>query len=312
VDKDTVLYIVNTGDNANPSTAFLVYDNSGTLAGSTMLSIGAKSGWTGRISDLLPSLQAIDGYVVVDTHGDIFASSSDTLVGMQSSQRGDAAIVIAQRDSDLIRSGYAVHVAIGGGYTTRLSLVNPAATQQQLQLTLNGATVERSIPAFGRLDESLAQMFSISGAALVTGSLKLQASGGPGVSGYVEIAAANGLVQTTTAIAREAQPRLMFSHIAQGGAYFTGLALLNTDAAAATVTIEVNSPSGTLLASKSVTLQAGERMVGLLNELFPNIQNQMGGFVRVVSTMPIYGLQIFGSLDQRSGSFLTNIPAGAF
>jgi hypothetical protein len=231
---------------------------------------------------------------------------------MQSYQRGDAAIVIGQPESELVRNGYAVHVVIGGGYTTRLKLVNPFPVQQELQLTLNGTTVQRTIPGYGRLDESLAQMFNISGGNQTTGYLKLQTPDTPGVSGYIDIAASEGLVRTTTAIAREAQPRLMFSHIAQGGGYFTGLALLNSEAEMATVTIEIHSPNGTTLASKVVTLQAGERMIGLLRELFPNIENQLGGFIRVVSTLPIYGLQIFGSVDPGSGNFLTNIPAGTF
>jgi hypothetical protein len=312
VDKDTILYIVNTGDQPVPATAVVMYDNNGILAGSTTLSLAAKSGWNGRITDLLPALQGIDGYVVVDSQGAVFAGSSETLVGMQNYLRGDAAIVLGQADSELVRTGYAVHVAIGGGYATRLSLVNPASVEQQLQLTMNGTTVQRRIPGFGRLDESLAQIFNISAGGLTTGHLKLQTSGGPGVSGYVEITAADGFVRTTTAIARDAQTRLMFSHIAQGGGYFTGLALLNTGAASATATIEVHSPNGATLASKVVTLQAGERLIGLLSELFPNIGTQLGGFVRVDSTQPIHGLQIFGGLDQRSGSFLTNIPAGTF
>jgi hypothetical protein len=314
VDKDTTLYIVNTGDRANPETAVLVYNNSGTLAGSTTVSIPARGGWSGRIADLVPSLAAVDGYVVVDTHGSLFASSGGTLVGMQSYQRGDAAIVLGQRESELVRTGYAVHAVTGGGYTTRLSLVNPAAVEQQLRLTLNGATVQRTIPAYGRLDESIAQMFNISGNSTTSGSLKVETvdPDGTGVSGYAEIAASEGLVRTTTPIANEPQRKLMFSHIAQGGSYFTGLALLNTEASAATVTIEVSSSNGTVLGSKVVTLQSGERLIGLLSELFPSLGTQMGGFVRVVSSGPIHGLQIFGSLDPRSANFLTNVPPGAF
>jgi hypothetical protein len=312
VDKDTTLHIVNTGDFAVPTTAVLAYDNTGALVGTATLSIGGKAGWTGRIVDLLPSLQSFSGYVLVDTQGAIFATSSDTLVGMQSNQRGDAAIVIGQEDFQLVRSGYAVHVVVGGGYTTSLKLVNPAAVPQQLQLTLNGTTVQRTIPALGRLDESLAQMFNISGNSLTSGYLKLQTSDTPGVGGYVEISISDGLARTTTPIASDAERQLIFSHVAQGGGYYTGLALLNAEAAAATVTIEVDSPNGTPLASKVVTLQSGERMVGQLSELFPNIGTQLGGFVRVVSTLPIYGLEIFGSVDLRSGSFMMNIPAGTF
>src|SRR6185503_8742860 len=84
VDKDTTLYIVNTGDRANPETAVLVYDNNGTLVGNTTVSLAAKGGWSGHVADLLPSLQSLDGYVVVDAQGSLFATSAGTLVGMQS------------------------------------------------------------------------------------------------------------------------------------------------------------------------------------------------------------------------------------
>jgi hypothetical protein len=192
--------------------------------------------------------------------------------------------------------------------------VNSAAAQQQVQLTLNGATVQRSIPAFGRLDESLAQTFNLSSTNVTTGYLKVETSSdAPGVSGYVEIAVGGGLMRTTTPITGEAQTRLVFSDVAQGGGYFTGLALLNSGSASATVTIEVDAADGTSVASpKQVTLGAGQRLVGLVSELFPNLQTQLGGFVRVTSTTPIYGLQIIGTSDPRLGSFLTNIPGEAF
>ncbi len=312
VDKDTILHVVNTGDNSISSTAVLLYDNNGALSNRAALSLGAKAGWSGHIADLLPSSQSFDGYVVVDTLSGAFATPSETLVGMQSHQGGDAAIVLAQRDSETVQTGYAVHVVTGGGYTSRLTLVNAASIQQQLQLTLNGTTVQRTIPAFGRLDESLADMFNLSSANISTGYLKVEApSNAPGVSGFVEIAVAGGLMRTTTPVAGEAQTRLVFSDIAQGGGYFTGLALLNAGATAS-VTIEVDSADGTTLASKTVTLGTNQRLVGLINELFPTLQNQMGGFVRVTSTTPIYGLQIIGITDQRLGSFLTNIPGEAF
>jgi hypothetical protein len=156
-------------------------------------------------------------------------------------------------------------------------------------------------------------MFNLSDTKMTTGYLKVETSSdAPGVSGYVEISAGGGLMRTTTPITGEAQTRLVFSDVAQGGGYFTGLALLNSGSGSATVTIEVHAADGTSAASKQVTLGAGERLVGLVSELFPNLQTQLGGFVRVSSTTPIYGLQIIGISDPRLGSFLTNIPGEAF
>ena len=206
----------------------------------------------------------------------------------------------ASRDSELVRSGYAVHVAIGGGYTTRLTLVNPASAQQQLQLTLNGTTVQRTIPANGRLDESLAEMFNIS-----------SGNSDDGISEAANIRCTrrqwicrNFRLRRTCADnnpdrTRSSAPADVFSHRARRRLFYRPRSSEHR-AAAATVTIEVDSPTGAILASKVVTLQGGERLIGLLSELFPNIQNQMGGFVRVNSTLPIYGLR---DIWQRRSAF---------
>ena len=124
VDKDTVLYIVNSGDNAAPAVAVFVYDNNGGLAGSTTLAIGAKAGWSGRVTDLFPTLQAIDGYVVLDTQSSLFSASSDTLVGMQSYERGDEAIVLGQPDFELVRDLETRHFAFYLDKLIRAKLVH--------------------------------------------------------------------------------------------------------------------------------------------------------------------------------------------
>jgi hypothetical protein len=227
------------------------------------------------------------------------------------SQGGDSAIVMALDDFARMRTGYAVHIASGGGYTSRLKLVNSDFVQEQLQLTFNGANVQRTIPARGRLDESLDQMFGLTGGSLTTGYLSFQTlTNTAGVEGFVEVAASQGLVLTAETIAGEAEMTMVFSQVAQGGGYWTGLALLNTEQARSLVTIELVSAAGTAVASTVVTLQAREFLVRLLGELFPGVQNQLGGSVRIAATSPIYGLQLFGTAGPGGGNFLANIPPG--
>jgi hypothetical protein len=151
-------------------------------------------------------------------------------------------------------------------------------------------------------------MFSLSAASLTTGYLSLQVSGSTsGVTGFVEIAAAGGLL-TSEPISGQSRTDLLFSHIAQGSGYFTGLALLNPGTTTSSVTIEVDSPAGAVVASKVVTIGPQQRLVGLISELFPGIQNQLGGAVHVTATQGIYGLQIFGTAGPGGGNFLANIP----
>jgi hypothetical protein len=53
------------------------------------------------------------------------------------------------------------------------------------------------------------------------------------------------------------------------------------------------------------------RIAGRYDERFRHWSDGSWG-VQVDSTLPIYGLQIIGSLDRPSGNFLANIPAGIF
>src|SRR5439155_24669263 len=135
-------------------------------------------------------------------------------------QVSDGAIEPAPSDSDAIRTGYAVHVAIGGGYASRLKLVNHESVDQQVQVTFNGTGILRTIHPNGRLDESLAQMFHITGSGITSGYLSVQTlMDTAGVNGFVEIAGSDGRVLTTAPISGEGQIQMVFSHVAQGSGY---------------------------------------------------------------------------------------------
>jgi hypothetical protein len=117
---------VNIGNQTIRTTGVSVYDNNGNLRGSTIASIDAHGGWSGSITDLLPSLDAIEGYAIIDTAAGPFPSPYQAMVGISYSHGGDNAIVPALDDFARIRSGYAVLVASGGEYSSRLELTNPA------------------------------------------------------------------------------------------------------------------------------------------------------------------------------------------
>src|SRR5207245_11260847 len=117
------------------------------------ITIDPHAGWSGSIRDLLPSLTAVDGHAVVDNSGNPFETPYEALVGMATYSKGaDAAVVPALDAFARFRTGYAIHIP-SAGYPCRLKLVNLDAVQQQLQLTLNGVHIQRTIPPRGRLDE---------------------------------------------------------------------------------------------------------------------------------------------------------------
>jgi hypothetical protein len=220
--------------------------------------------------------------------------------------------VLSQDEASSAAALYAVHVASGGGYASRLKLINWSPISQQIQLTFNGKTVTRTIPVHGRLDESIDQLFTLAPNANVTDSLKLQTTSSiPGVTGFVEISAAGGRLLTAEYFSHEAEIQHVFSHVAQGLGYFTGLVLYNPEASAATATIEVLSTTGATLSSNAVTIGPNQRVVGLLSDFAPGISNQFGGLVRVTSTGAIYTFEVVSGLEQGS-NFIANIPVSIY
>src|SRR6185436_1698158 len=97
----------------------------------------------------------------------------------------------------------------------------------------------------------------------------------------------------------------IFSHIAQGDGYYSGLALLNVGSNPANVTVEAFSPEGTLISSTTVPLQGSETKARLLSEILDSVSNRLGGYVRVRSTDAVVALQLFGSSD--STRFLAQV-----
>src|SRR5262249_55894069 len=156
-----------------------------------------------------------------------------------------------------------------------------------LQLTFNGTTtVERTVPANGRLDETLDQMFNLSSATLQSGFVSFQASANTnGMIGFLEVAGANGTLLTAEPLFSESEVQQTFSQVAQGAGFFTGMAILNADpVVSANVTIDLDAVDGSRIESKTITLGPGQRFTGLLTDVFPDLQTQLGGSIHIAAT----------------------------
>ncbi len=178
----TIISFVNTGAQTVPVAAISLFGNDGKLVSQTYMKLMPMSGFSGPVTTLFPKLSAFDGYAVVETAGTPFSSSVNSLVGFETYlNQSDIAALAATSDSSVQRIGYLPHLAAQAGYTTRLSLVNYSSETQIVQITAAGLetnagpltpasiTVERTIPPFGRLEETAASMFNLSGNALISG-----------------------------------------------------------------------------------------------------------------------------------------------
>ncbi len=97
----------------------------------------------------------------------------------------------------------------------------------------------------------------------------------------------------------------IFSHVANGAGYFTGIALYNPNSVPANVTLEVYTAQGRVNRS-TIVLQPGRRISQLVNEFIPSVGAQIGGYIVIKSDVGILAQELFGNLRL---DFLSAVPA---
>ena len=313
----TRLTLVNTSGQAIKGTVSL-YDNGGHLTGIYTLSLAPLSGFSGSISELVPSGPSFEGYAVMDS-GTTANPGPQALIGVETYRNlSDIALIRAFPETARLRTGYLAHLVSQGGYMTSLTLVNYYDQPQTLRITADGLqvngsalgsiTVERTLPAYGRLEERADRMFGFSGDALVTGYIRFDARGStPGVIGVLEYGSTDGLVLSAVEAASEGYSDFYFSQVAETPDFYTGMVLLNATNDPSIVTIDNFNPAGKALDSTVINLQPRERQARLLSDILNRPMNQTGGYIRITSTRPIFAFQLFGS--RNAFTFLASVPA---
>jgi hypothetical protein len=299
VDARTSLFVANPQD-LQATVALTLY---GGADGAAQLShrtatLPAKGLLSGSVTDLFGlSGPVTNGSVEVSTTGEgavgfelVECPGPGSLMGL-----GAAA-------DDGSSTAYSAQLAAGGGYFTSIRLINTSGEKRRVLLhavddagaSLGSADV--TLAAAQALEGDAAELLSLPIGKSVAGSLTMEADGSGivgdvifGDPGSIRFAAALPL-QTSTV------RQSIFSHVANGQGWFTGLALFNPTQSPATVTIEVYSPQGqkTGTPAAPLILGAGKRLSRLLTELVPAATGQMGGTVVVSSTQKLVSQEVFG------------------
>ena len=108
---------------------------------------------------------------------------------------------------------------------------------------------------------------------------------------------ARALLAQTVAIfsTKTASQAILPTTISQVNAgYFTALALQNPGQAAASITIELRSASGSLISATSLSLLSGNRIQRELSEWFRG-KVSFGSYLRIVSNQPVQMLGLLGN-----------------
>jgi hypothetical protein len=137
--------------------------------------------------------------------------------------------------------------------------------------------------------ETADQLFGLTGGGLITGYIRWDTpQNTPGFLGFLDYGTAGGTLLAAVAAPADSYSDLYFSHVAEGDGYYTGLALLNPNLSASTVNLEAFDREGRLAGQAILTLAAGERRSLLLRQAMPALTRQLGGYLRLTATGPVY------------------------
>jgi hypothetical protein len=196
-------------------------------------------------------------------------------------------------------------------YSTMIGITNLSSSAQTVTMTLypdDGAAIEvtRSVSANGALREPVSNLFNLA-SRFLTGWVRV--TGTAPITGFA--AYADGAAGSLAVVpAGTPQPNLFFSHIAAGPPQWqTGLALLNAGDIPANVEIFAVHPSGSLIGSRVITIDAGKKIAKVIHELIPETRGVNGGYVYVRSTngVGLSGIELFYTEDLK---VLANVAAG--
>jgi photosystem II stability/assembly factor-like uncharacterized protein len=215
-------------------------------------------------------------------------------------------------------------VVDGGGITTQVLLMNPSAT----------ATSTGSIAVFGEDGGSIAMDFgpgvgtqsSFNYTLPPNGMMKLSTRGSgstkvgyvmvtrtggvlPVGSGIFAVSNASGLVaQAGVPSAPQTTAAQMFAEVASLPLNRnTGVAIVNRNAAATTVTLNLTTIDGSSFTA-STTIPANGHVAKFVNELFSGLPTDFQGQLTVTSNVPVAPLTLRLTTNQRGDSILSTLP----
>ncbi len=210
------------------------------------------------------------------------------------------------------------HFVLGlNGEDTELRLINVESQPISARLNVydDSATLlttrDLSVPAGGLLVDRLSNLVGLaaipSQQPFLTGHMVIQVltpgAGGLGLLGTATFTGALGKAKSTLPMWRQPRTDSLYLQVAQSAAQdvFTGLAIMNPNSTPVSVIVRVFDKDGKLTGERTDQIQAGHRVVDLLNgpRLFGPAFQQTGGHLTVTGDQPIVSFVVFGDSHSR-------------
>jgi hypothetical protein len=297
--SDNQLVFINTTDRLITEMTVSLFENSGQRIAQHDMSLGPFAGWTGSISDLMPSVRSFDGYAVVETN-----SSEDALIGFETFRnQSDVAVLAAIPDMARLRTGYLPQIGNQPRSVSTLVLVNYGNGSQNVKIGEPGKAAEWTVVPNERLEVRLDQALSVDAALTTPGYIRFETESG--LFAYLESKNTNG--NWTAVRAQESGYRdITFSHIENGPSSYTGLTLINVNPRESFITIDAFDSEGNARGTGALTLAPDSYWSGFVSDLLPDTENQIGGGVHIRASSPILAT---GAVGLSSSSAMARMPA---
>lgn len=272
-----------------------------------------------------------NGALAADLFADVFPGgtpSSDSYVKVTASQSvlpfellgspsKDFSSLYGQDASSGASTLYSPQYAIGGAWTSSVSIVNLDATPGFVTARLfgeDGAQIgmTRILPveASGKMlidGQNFFEPFRLDPSLLSEGYLVITTSG-IRISGSVVFGdREHGILSSALPLSTGTEQSFVFGHVSSDDLFYTGLAVVNPNMTDVHMTLDLYNDDGTLASSVPRTIAAGHRFSQLLTEIFPELvgQQRLSGYFRVTSDAGVATFAVFGT---KTLSLLSAIP----
>ncbi|MFZ0429534.1 MAG: DNRLRE domain-containing protein, partial [Acidobacteriota bacterium] len=305
---DTYLYLFRSSTGQPEQITLALNDTAGTRLEEASVTLPAPG-------FLIRSLRELFDSAAVPARASVSVEAPDGIRGLAVFSDGDALAALSLAQARPVTTLLAPHFFIGSAAGSELSLLNLEASAVQVRVTALDdagdalAEAETQLPAHGLLSQDLGALLGLeaSGDDLLTGHLRVDVLPQDGranqVLGAIAFGSDDGSYLSVLPLVAEGRRETLVLQVAQSSALriFTGLALLNPGLLATDVQIRVFAANGGLTAEKTVRLEAGRRIVDLLNGpvYFGPSFTQVGGHLEITSEQPLVTFAIFGDMDLR-------------
>ncbi len=299
----TTYVVSNPGVNTANVSAVL-YTPSGTIVG------------TAQKASVAPKAQFSFGFSGASS-GFVRATSDQPVTGLEVFGGAQVYTALGASSPGLEARLIFPHIAVNGGFSTQIGIVNPNARQANVTLTayddggnIIGSPILETLGANSQFLQDVADLFGLPSGAVRTGYVIAQ-SDQAGVVGFTAFTYEDATRRSTATLPADSVPMraLVFSHVAHqipaavGRTYQTGVALLNPFGTAISYTISVYDGAGTRVAQKSDTIGPHEKVTKYLSHTVPGagyFTQQLSlssGHIEVTSDYGLLGLELFYTED---------------